>query len=166
MRISETARSNSVCDTLGKDSFRLDDPGHGDDLVPAHDERPRLAGRTGDLRVDEHVLDLLRSPGEPIAGAPGSYLKAWEARGNPPFAPAHLGVEHHGCALEPDTLVLPHSRQSATEVEPLRAGSRGEQLVERGRICLRQSEQVEVGSRVELAEPWQDLVADQAALRL
>src|SRR2546430_17712535 len=153
MRISETARSNSVCDTLGKNSFHLDDPGHGDDLVPTYDERPRLAGRTGDLRVDEHVLDLLRSPGEPIAGAPGSYLKAWEARGNPPFAPVHLRVEHHWCSLEPDALVLPHSRQPATEVEPLRAGGRGGQLVERGWVSLPQSQLVEVGTPAELAWP-------------
>src|SRR3954447_7026761 len=106
MRISLTPRSSSVCDTLDEHSFRLDDSGNGDHVVPAHDERPRLACGTGDLRVDEHVLDLLRSPGEPIAGAPGPYLKAWELRGDPPLSPAHLAVECDGSVFQPDVVVL------------------------------------------------------------
>src|SRR6185437_12660854 len=133
MRISLTPRSSSVCDTLDEHSFRLDDSGNGDHVVPAHDERPRLACGTGDLRVDEHVLDLLRSPGEPIAGTPGSYLKAWELRGDPPLAPTHLAAQSDGRLLDPDTLVLAHRGQAAAEIESLRSGRRGEQLVERGR---------------------------------
>src|SRR5438034_1838801 len=113
MRISATSRSSSVCDTLDAHSFRLDDSRHGDDLVAAHDERPRLAGRTGDLCVDEHVLDLLRPPGEPVAGAPGSYLKAWHVGGDPPVAPAHLAFERDRRALEPDTVVFAHRGQPA-----------------------------------------------------
>src|SRR6185312_10224267 len=118
MRISLTPRSSSVCDTLDEHSFRLDDSGNGDHVVSAHDERPRLACRPGDLRVDEHVLDLLRSPGEPIAGTPGPYLKAWELRGNAPLAPADLAVERDGSALEPDPVVLTHRSQAVAEIEP------------------------------------------------
>src|SRR5262249_30582819 len=101
MRISATSRSSSVCDTLAAHSFRLDDPGHGDDLVAAHDQRPRLACRAGDLCVDEHVLDLLRPSGEPVAGAPGSYLKPWHVRRDPPLAPADFAVERDRRPLEP-----------------------------------------------------------------
>src|SRR6478672_3632796 len=131
MRISATSRSSSVCDTLDANSFRIDDPRHRDDLVAAHDERPRLAGRTGDLCVDEHVLDLLRPSGEPVTGAPGSYLKAWHVGGDPPVAPPNLALERHRCALEPDAAVLAHRRQATPQVEPLRSGRRREQLVER-----------------------------------
>src|SRR2546421_3041758 len=78
MRTSDTPRSSSVCcDTLDARSFRVDDARNCDHVVSTHDERPRLAGGTGDLRVDEHVLDLLRPPSEPIAGTPGPYLTAW-----------------------------------------------------------------------------------------
>ena len=45
-------------------------PGIGDDLVAAHDERPRLPLGARDLRVDEHVLHLPPPPREPIARAP------------------------------------------------------------------------------------------------
>src|SRR5439155_14975048 len=144
MRTSVTPRSSSACDTLGAHPFGLDDPGHGHDLVPAHDERPRLARGTGDLCVHEYVLDLLRSPGEPIAGAPGSYLKAWEVRGDAPLAPPDLAFERDRRLLEPDALVLAHRRQPTAEVEPLRAGGRGQQLVEGRRLSLRAPEQVAV----------------------
>jgi hypothetical protein len=80
-------------DTLGVHSFRLDDPRNGDDLVPPHHERPRFAVGTGDLRVDEHVLDLLRASGESVTGAPGPYLKAWELRGDAPLAPDDFRLE-------------------------------------------------------------------------
>src|SRR5882724_12032706 len=116
MRTAETPRSSSVWDTIDTHSFGLDDARHGDHLVSAHDKRPRLACGTGDLRVDEHVLDLLRSPSEPIAGAPGSYLKAWELRRDPPFPPAHLPVERDGRTLEPDPVVLAHRRVAAAEI--------------------------------------------------
>src|SRR6476620_444701 len=124
MRISATSRSSSVCDTLDTHSFRLDDPRHRHDLVPAHDERPRLAGRPGNLGVDEHVLDLLRSSGEPVPGTPASYLKPWHVGRDAPVAPAHLALERDRRALEPDAVVLAHCGHSPTEVEPLRAGRR------------------------------------------
>src|SRR5215218_8895826 len=109
MRISATSRSSSVCaDTLRADSFHLDDPGHGHHLVPAHHERPRLACGTRDLRVDEHVLDLLRPSGEPIAGAPGSYLKAWQIGRDPPLPPLHFPLEGKWGLLEPDVVVFAH----------------------------------------------------------
>src|SRR2546423_6751795 len=166
MRISATSRSSSVCDTLGAHSFRLDDARHRDDLVAAHDERPRLACGQRDLCVHEHVLDLLRPSGEPVAGAPGSYLKAWHVRGDSPFAPAHLAVERERRALEPDAAVLPDGGPPAAEIEPPRARSRSEQLRERGRLVLRKPQQVALGSWMELAQARKNLVADQPALRL
>src|SRR6185312_6063847 len=98
---------------------------------------------------------LLRSPGEPIAGTPGPYLKAWELRSDTPLAPAHfrVAVERHRSPLEPDALVLAHGGQAAAEVEPFRAGLRGEQLVERRRLALGQTQQVPIGCRMELAQP-------------
>src|SRR4051794_1385871 len=166
MRISATSRSSSVCDTLDAHSFRLEDPGHRDDLVAAHDERPRLAGRTRDPCVDEPVLDLLRPSGEPVAGAPGSYLKAWHVGGDPPLAPANLAVERDRRALEPDAAVLAHGREPGAEVEALRAGARGEQRVERRRLALREAAQILVCSRMQLTQPRQDLAPDQATLRV
>src|SRR5438093_9332367 len=115
------------------DSFRIDDARDRDDLVAPHNEGPRLALRAGDLRVDENVLDLLAPPGEAIACAPGSYLKAWQAGFDAPLAPTDLAFERDRSALEPHAVVLAHGRQPGAEVEPLRAGGRGEQLVERGR---------------------------------
>src|SRR3954451_2160866 len=164
MRISATSRSSSVCDTLGSDSFRVEHSRNGDDLVAAHDERPRLAGRTGDLCVDEHVLDLLRSTGEPIAGAPCSYLKAWQLRCDPPLAPPHLAVERDRRAFEPDVVVFAHGRETTAEVEAARARRGGEQALERRRLAVRETEQVAFRPRVQLAEAWKDLVANQAAL--
>src|SRR5439155_8234287 len=131
MRTAETPRSSSVWDTFDAHSFRLDDARHRDHVLSAHDERPRLACGTGDLRVDEHVLDLLRSPSEPIAGAPGPYLKAWELRRDPPFAPAHLAVERDRRSLEPDAVVLAHGRETGAKVQPPRSGGRREEFVER-----------------------------------
>src|SRR6266511_3094989 len=138
MRISVTARSSSVWDTLC----------------------------TGDLGVDEHVLDLLRASGEPIAGTPGPYLKAWELRGDPPLAPADLALERHRRALEPDALVLAHRGEAPAEVEPLRACGGCEQLVQRGRLSFRESEQVAIRGRMEGTQARQDLVSDQTALRV
>src|SRR5947209_3468315 len=108
MRTSLTPRSSSVCDTFDANSFRLDDSGHCDDLVATHDERPRLALRAGNLRVDEHVLDLLAPPGQPVAGAPGSYLKPWQLRLDAPRAPADLAFERNGRSFEPDAVVFAH----------------------------------------------------------
>src|SRR5918992_1876377 len=131
IRISETACSSSICVTLCTHPLRLDDAGNGDYFVPAHDERPRLSFGAGDLGVDEHVLDLLPAPGEVIAGAPSSYLKARLARGDAPLAPPHLAFERDRRSLEPHLVVLADRRQAPAEVEPLRADGRGQQLVER-----------------------------------
>src|SRR5829696_4988584 len=116
MRTSDTPSSNSAWDTLGAYSFRLDDSWNRDDLVTAHNERPRLACRTWDLRVDEHVLDLLRPSREPVAGAPGSYLKPWELRGDAPLAPGHFTLECDRALLDPDLAVLAHDRRAAAEI--------------------------------------------------
>src|SRR5437870_4059615 len=166
MRTSLTPRSSSVADTLDAHPFRVDDSRHRDDLVPAHDERPRLAFRAGNLRVDENVLDLLAPSSEPVARAPGSYLKAWELRLDAPRAPAHLALQRHGRALQPDAVVLTHRRQAAAEVEPLRADCGREQLVERRRTLLGETQKVPVRRGMQLAQARQDLVADQSPLRV
>src|SRR3954470_3122279 len=150
MRISATSRSSSVCDTLGSDPFRVEHSRDGDDLIAAHDERPRLAGRTGDLCVDEHVLDFLRPAGEPIAGAPRSYLKAWQLGRDPPLSPPHLAVERDGRPLEPDVVVFAHGRETTAEVEAARARRRGEQALERRWLAVRETEQVAVCPGVQL----------------
>src|SRR5438067_10893548 len=106
IRISPTALSSSVCDTLSLHLGVLDDTRDGDDLVAAYDERPRLALRPRDLGVDEHVLDLLPPAGEPVARPPASYLKAYELGFDPPFAPATLAGEVHRTALEPKAVVF------------------------------------------------------------
>src|SRR5213593_1531728 len=108
------------------DSFRIDDARDRDALVAPHNEGPRLALRAGDLRVDEHVLDLLAPPGEAVACAPGSYLKAWQLGLDAPGTPPDLALQRHRGALEPDAVVLPHGRQPGAEVEPSRADRRGE----------------------------------------
>src|SRR3954451_12606365 len=166
MRISATSRSSSVCDTLDANSFRSDDPRHGYDLIAAHDERPRLAGRTGDLCVDEHVLDLLRPSGEPVTGPPASYLKAWQVGRDSPAAPLHLSLQRDRRALDPDAVVLAHRCDAAAEVEPPRGRRRSEQLVELRRAFLREAQEVDVRSGVQRAQPREDLVADEAALRV
>ena len=71
----------------------LDDPGHGDDLVAADHERPAFAVGAGDLGVDEHVLDLLRAAGEPVARPPPADDKAWELGTDAPTAPVDLAAQ-------------------------------------------------------------------------
>ena len=74
-----------------------------------------------------------------------------------------------GPGLEPEPVVLAHRLEPAAEVDALRAGRRGEQLRERGRERLAQVERAEevlVGGRMQAAEQRQDLLADQAALRV
>ncbi len=100
---------------------RLDDPGHGHDDVAADHQRPRLALGTGDLRVDEQVLDLLPPPGEPVAGPPASYLKPCQLRANAPRPPAHLAGEVDRAVLEPEPVVLAHRLDAAAEIDALRA---------------------------------------------
>ena len=69
------------------------DPGHGDDLVAADDERPGLALRPRHLRVDEHVLDLLAAAGEPVARRASRALEARDARTRSSSRPSDRAVE-------------------------------------------------------------------------
>ena len=162
LELSRAHASTSGCSTM---------PGNGDDLVAAHDERPRLALGARDLRVDEHVLDLLLPAREPVAGPPASHFKPFElASGSPrrPSAPRRRAST--GPALEPEPVVLAHRLDAAAEVDALRAGRRGEQLGERGRQRLARCRARAGGSRrrpgCSAAQERQDLVADQAALRV
>src|SRR5207253_4170441 len=147
----------------------LDDPRNRDDLVPAPDEGPRLALRAGNLRIDEHVLDLLPPSGQTVARPPGSHSKAWQVGGDPPRSPADLAAQLHRSVLEPEPVVLADGLQPAAEIDALRAGGGRQQLRDRGRqqrALVERAEEVLVGGRVQPPEQRQDLVADQAALRL
>src|SRR5919201_605304 len=86
-----------------------------------------------DLGVDEHVLDLLAAPCEPVAGTPRAYLKPWELGLNAPRAPADLAIELDGRPLHPGAVVLAHEGAPAAEVEALRAGLGVEELGDRRR---------------------------------
>src|SRR5207247_2254628 len=131
-----------------------------------HDERPRFALGSRDFGVDEHVLDLLAAAREPVARPPASYLKAWERRFNAPWAPAHGAVERDRGLLEPNAVVLAHRGEPAAEVEPLRAGPVGQELVELRRALLGRSKEVLPCRGVEPLEERDDLAADQPALRI
>src|SRR5262249_13169334 len=138
------------------------------DLVTAHDERPAFAVGAWDLCVDEHVLDLLRAPREPVPRAPPPYPKAWDPGADPEAAPAHLSDELDGCLLEPEPLVLAHGRDPAAQVDAARADRRVEQLRERGierAARLERAEDVRPGGRMDPLEPREDLVADQSTHR-
>ena len=142
---------------------------HGDDLVSAHDERPRLALRAGNLGVDKHVLDLLPPAGEPVARPPASYLKACQLGFDPPPAPANGPLERDRAALEPGAVVLADELDAVAEIESLRTDGRRDQLGEgrlQGATLLERPQQVRVGGRVKLAQEWQDPVADQASGRV
>src|SRR5439155_26761630 len=125
----------------------LDDSWHRDHLVAAHDERPRLALGSRDLGVDEHVLDLLAAPREPVAGTPRAYLKAWQLRLDVPWPPADLAVEREGGPLDPGAVVLAHERAPTAEVEALRARGRVEEVGDgrRHRPSLREAVEVSLG---------------------
>ena len=87
------ARARSATRGTRLDPLGLDDPGHRDDLVAAHDERPAFAVGARDLGVDEHVLDLLRAAGEPVAGPPSADDKAWQLGADAPPPQRDLAVE-------------------------------------------------------------------------
>src|SRR3954470_13320080 len=108
IRISPTPRSSSVADTLRAHSFRLDDPRHRDDLVTAHHERPAFAVGARDLCVDEHVLDLPRATGEPVAGTPPPHLNPGGRGPDPPPPPVGGAPHLDRPRLEPQTIVLAH----------------------------------------------------------
>src|SRR6476659_5475719 len=167
IRTSVTARSSSVADSF--DLRMLDDAGHGHNLVPAHDERPRFALRARHLRVDEHVLDLAPPTRQPVAGPPSTHSKPFELRADSPVAPADLAGELDRPSLEPEALVLAHGLEAAAEVDALRADGRREQLGERRweRVAaVERAQQVLVGGRMEAAQEGQDLVTDQSPLRV
>src|SRR5215210_1341082 len=128
IRTSPTPCSTSVCDTARLDCGVCDDPGHGHDLVAAHDERPAFAVGARDLRVDEHVLDLPGAAGESVAGTPTANPKPWQLGADRPPAPPHLAVEVHRRALEPEPTVLADGVRAAAEVDALRADRRVEKL--------------------------------------
>src|SRR5207248_2148123 len=111
---------------------------------------------------------LLAAPREPVAGTQRAYLKAWELGLNAPRAPADFAVERDGRRLDPGAVVLAHEGAPAAEVEALRAGRRVEE-VGHGQghaAALGEPVEVVVGGGMEPAEERQDLVADQAALRV
>src|SRR5262245_1082716 len=164
---SAMACSSSVCDTLSRHPFRLDEARDRDDLVPAHDERPGLPLRARDLRVHEDVLDLLAAPRQPVSGSPSTYLKAPLVRCDAPVAPADLAIEGHGRALEPHLVVLADDLPAPAEVEPRRAVDGLEELDElrRGGLAVGQPEQIALGGRVELPEEREDLEIGRASCR-
>src|SRR3954469_10051456 len=77
----------------------IDDPRDRDDVLAAHDQWPCLAVGAWDLGVDEHVLDLLRPAGEPVAGPPSSHFEPRRVRGDAPGPPFDRPVEVDGPML-------------------------------------------------------------------
>ena len=133
----------------------LDDARHGDDLVSAHDERPRLALRARAPSRRRTRPGSSAPTRQAVPGPPASHSKSWQLGADPPLPPAHLAVELDRPVLEPEPLVLAHRLDAAAEVDALRAGRRGEQLGERRRQRLARVERAEdvlVGGRVEAAE--------------
>ena len=108
------------------------DPGHGDHLVAANDERPPFTIGARDLCVDEHILHLLLPAGETVAGTPSPYSKPWQVGLDAPAAPVDRTEQIDRAALEPEPVVLAYRLQPAAEVDAPRAGLRVEQLGERG----------------------------------
>src|SRR5215468_3478394 len=158
IRTSVTARSSSVA--LSAYLRMRHDPRHRDDLVPADDERPRLALRPRNLRVDEHVLDLPSPPREPVAWPPSAHSKPWQLGADSPLAPADLACQLDRAALEPEPLVLAHRLEAAAEVDALRPGRRRKQLGQRRRqrfTRVERPEEVLVRSRMEPTQERQDL---------
>src|SRR4051794_35152723 len=131
IKTSVTARSSSVADSVHL--RMLDDPGHGHDLVAAHDERPRLPLRARHLGIDEHVLDLAPPTRQAVAGPPSTHSKALELRADSPVAPPDLAGQLDRPTLEPESLVLTHRLEAAAEVDALRADGCREQLRQRRR---------------------------------
>src|SRR5436853_245521 len=120
--------------------------------------RPSIASGARHLCVDEHILDLPRASGEPVARPPASYLKPWQARLDPPRPPRNRTVQHPWARLEPEPIVFAHRLQTPTEVDALRAGARVEQLRERRRhrpALLERAQDVLTGGRGQLREEAQ-----------
>src|SRR5262249_15205743 len=118
------AASSSVA--LTAHSFVLDDARHRDNLVSAHDERPRLALRARHLRIDEDVLDLPAPTRQAVSWPPSAHFKPWQLGADHPLPPAHLAGDLYGSLLEPEPLVLAYRLQTAAKVDALGANGRGE----------------------------------------
>src|SRR5919197_728669 len=171
---SPTPLSSSVCVILlifpcADASFpagRLGNPRNRDNLVAGDDERPAIALGARPLRVNEQILHLLASAGEPVARPPDAHLEPRTIALDAPRA------EPRG-AFEPHSVVLACCADAAAEIGDLRPRGRLEELCERplegarkpGRL-VREREEVLVGSGMQLPEQRQDLVADQSALRV
>src|SRR5581483_8142457 len=169
IRISPTASSSwasLACDTVRRHPLRLDDARDGDHVVAAHDERPAFTVGARDLRVDEHVLHLLPTACEPVAGPPPPYLKPWEPGLDAPAAELDRAVQRNRAGLEPQAVVLAHGLDAAAEIDALRGGRGVEQLRERGRQRAPLVEHVQdvlARRRMDALEARHDLAADQSA---
>src|SRR5438093_9325629 len=131
MRISLTSRSSSLTvtgspldDDEGFPAGSLGDAGHRDDVVAAHDDRPRVPLRPRHLRVHEQILHLLAASREPIAGTARPDLQSGLVGAEAPRPPFDL-------SFEAQRVVLADRANAAAEVTRLRALERGEQLCER-----------------------------------
>src|SRR5579862_10027105 len=166
IRISPTPRSTSVIDTARPHPLPLDDAGHRDHVVAAHDQRPALAVRARHLRVDEHVLHLPATPFESVAGSPPAYLKPWQVGFDTPRPPLDGPAQVDRRALEPQAVVLADRLHPTAEVDSLRAGRRVEQLGERGRhraALVESLEYVALRARVNALEQRHQLAANHTA---
>ena len=184
MRTSSTAAArahsparhprSSVATTALLVPGRDGDTRHHDDLVAAHDERPRLALRPGDLRIDEEILHLLAAPGEPVPGSPPAHAQTRSCAARCARRPSGPAGRARRRPLEPDvgrTPGRPRDRRRGRRASSLpvrRAGRRS--------LARRAAEAAPASSsaarRFRSAAGWsrrssgQDLVADQAALRV
>src|SRR5438093_6826764 len=169
IRISPTPRSSSVADTGRPHPLCLDDSRDRDDLVTAHHERPAFAVGARDLCVAEHVLQFLPAAGESVAGAPPPYCKPWQLGFDTPRSPVDAAAQRDRAALEPEPVVLAHGLEAAAEVDATRGQRLGEEARERRaqRLPLvERAQEVLARSRMELLQQREDLLSDQAALRV
>ena len=144
-------------------------PGTATHLVAADDERPAFTVGARDLGVDEHVLDLLRAAGEPVAGPPPANHKAWELGADAPPAPLDLAVEldrararaRAGRARAP-----PGGRRRGRR-GARRRGCRAARRAPAASCAASSSDAQDVlaGRRMDPLEQRQDLAADQPARR-
>src|SRR5207253_3049106 len=127
-----TPASTSVCDTGRCHPLRLDDPRDRHDLVAAHDERPAFAVGARDLCVYEHILDLLRTAGQPVSRTPASYPKPWQPGFDPPRAPVEPALAAEGFRLlTPDTEERADDAVLTPHLDPLCGSTRREPVDDR-----------------------------------
>src|SRR6476659_10269880 len=99
---------------------RCDDARNGHALVTGDDERPLVSLTARDLRVDEHVLDLLRTTGQAIA---------WPARADDEAGTAAFdrpGAEGDG-PLQAHLVVLANRADAASEIDAFAAFAGGKE---------------------------------------